>query len=70
MEEGEIVLFALHPTFGSPPFRYAMVTNGIAEVKLVSYGSFTVGASADKGVTQLELDLAELANVSDHFKRH
>lgn len=70
LEDGEIVLLALHQTFGTPPFRYVKVVNGVAEVKLISYGSFTVGALVDKGKTELELDLAELPNVSAYFKTH
>lgn len=70
LEEGEIVLFALHQTFGTPPFRYAKVSNGVAEIRLISYGSFTAGALVDKGETELELDLAELPNMTEYFKSH
>jgi hypothetical protein len=70
LTEGETVLFALHQSFGQPPFRYVNVENGIAELRLFSYGSFTVGAFVDRGDTELELDLAELPGVSAHFRTH
>ena len=70
LENDQVVLFALHQTFGSPPFRYSKVINGVAEIKVISYGSFTVGAFVDKGKTELELDLAKLPNVSNYFKEH
>lgn len=68
LEDGEIVLFALHQTFGEPPFRYVKVENGSANLSLISYGSFTIGAYVDQGKTELELDLAELPNVSEFFR--
>ena len=68
MNDGEVVLFALHDTFGDPPIRLIPVKNGIAEVTLLSSGSFTVGAFADKGETELELDLASLPGVSEKFR--
>lgn len=68
LEEGDVVLFALHQSFGEPPFRYVKVENGSAKLSLISYGSFTIGAYVDHGSTELELDLAELPNVSDYFK--
>lgn len=70
LPEGETVLFALHDTYGQPPFRYKKVEGGVAEISIFSYGSFTVGAMADKGDTSLELNLAELPNVSEYFKTH
>lgn len=70
LEDNQIILFALHQTFGTEPFRYAKVINGVAQIKLLSYGSFTVGAFVDKGKIELELDLAELPGVSDYFKEH
>lgn len=68
--EGESILFALHQTFGNPPFKYAKVINGIAELSLFSYGSFTVGALCDHGNTELELDLSKLPGVSAYFRDH
>ena len=70
LQDDEIVLFALHDTFGDPPVRLVKVSNGSAELSLISYGSFTVGAITDKGNTELELDLAELPGVSPYFMEH
>lgn len=70
LNSGEVVLLALHSTFGDPPFRLLTVENGVAQVKLISYGSFTIGAYADRGNTELELNLAALPNVSEYFKTH
>lgn len=70
LQDDEIVLFVLHDTFGDPPVRLVKVSNGSAELSLISYGSFTVGAITDKGSTELELDLAELPGVSEYFINH
>ena len=70
LQDEEIVLFALHDTFGDPPIRLVKVINGRAELSLISYGSFTVGAITDKGNTELELDLADLPGVSEYFINH
>jgi len=60
------VIFHLHPTFNTPDIDVPVV-NGIAETSIVSYGAFTVGAEADKGATQLELDLTSLDDGKDQF---
>lgn len=53
------VRFHLHPTFAnSTPL--VPVRNGKAELELVAWGAFTVGAEADGGATPLELDLADI----------
>lgn len=70
LKDGEIVLFALHDTYGDPPFRIVKAEDGCASLELISYGSFTIGAYADMGKTELELDLAELPGVSEYFKTH
>jgi uncharacterized membrane protein (DUF485 family) len=70
LKNGEYILFALHNTFGNPPFKLVKVEKQIAELNFYSYGSFTVGAFADNGITELELDLAELPDVSSYFKTH
>lgn len=70
LKKGDIVLFALHNTFGEPPIKLVKVEKQSAELAFYSYGSFTVGAFVDDGNTELELDLAELPNVSSHFKIH
>jgi uncharacterized membrane protein (DUF485 family) len=70
LKNSEYILFALHNTFGNPPFKLVKVEKQIAELNFYSYGSFTVGAFADNGITELELDLAELPDVSSYFKNH
>ena len=70
LKNDDLILFALHNTFGEPPFRIVKVVNQRAELNFYSYGSFTVGAFVDYGTTELELDLAELPNVSNYFKTH
>ncbi|MBW4362188.1 pYEATS domain-containing protein [Flavobacterium taihuense] len=70
LKNGDLVLFALHNTFGDPPFKLVKIDKQSAELNFYAYGSFTVGAFADNGATELELDLAELPNVSSHFKIH
>ena len=52
------VTFYLHDSFVRP-VRHVSVEHGIAELSLLAYGAFTVGAIADDGQTMLELDLAE-----------
>ncbi|QKJ64741.1 pYEATS domain-containing protein [Flavobacterium sp. M31R6] len=70
LTNGDLVLFALHNTFDDPPFKLVKVDKQSAELNFYAYGSFTVGAFVDDGTTELELDLAELPNVSSHFKFH
>ncbi|REG90836.1 pYEATS domain-containing protein [Flavobacterium aquicola] len=70
LKDGEYILFALHNTFGNPPFKLVKIDKQSAELNFYSYGSFTVGAFADNGATELELDLAELPEVSTYFKTH
>lgn len=70
LQNGEMILFALHNTFGDPPIKIVKVEKQIAELNFYCYGSFTVGAFADNGNTELELDLAELPNISSYFKTH
>jgi hypothetical protein len=70
LKKGDIILFALHNTFGDLPFMLVKVEKQSAELNFYAYGSFTVGAFVDDGGTELELDLAELPNISSHFKFH
>lgn len=70
LDASDLVLFALHNSFGDPPIRLVKVENQCAELELYSYGSFTVGAFVDKGNTELELNLAELPGVSYYFKNN
>lgn len=52
------VVFYLHNTFTQNE-RYVKVQGGVAELDLIAYGAFTVGAVADNGNTLLELDLSQ-----------
>ena len=70
LKNGDLVLFALHNTFGDLPFKLVKIDKQSAELNFYAYGSFTVGAFVDNGTTELELDLAELPNISSHFKIH
>mgnify|MGYP003420994595 CR=1 FL=1 len=70
LQAGDLILFALHNTFGDPPIRLSKVKDQCAETEFYSYGSFTVGAFVDYGTTELELDLAEVQGVSNYFKTH
>jgi hypothetical protein len=66
MNDGDVVLFVLHNTFPDP-YRISLVESGKAELEIISYGAFTVGALADDGVTELEFDLAALKDAPDKF---
>jgi hypothetical protein len=70
LKKGDIILFALHNRFGDQPFKLIKVDKLSAELNFYSYGAFTIGAFVDDGATELELDLADLPNVSGHFKTH
>lgn len=70
LKNDDLILFALHNTFGEQPFKIVKVEKQSAELNFYCYGSFTVGAFADHGTTELELDLAELPNVSSYFRIH
>ncbi len=63
------VQFFLHPTFRNDRPMVTVSPAGIAELSLLAYGAFTVGAIADNGNTVLELDLAELPHAPEEFKR-
>lgn len=64
--EGDVT-FYLHPSFPNE-IEKIKVTNGKAENKLISYGTFTVGVVCDSGKTKLELDLAEVPDAPKLFK--
>lgn len=55
------VTFHLHPTFSKPQIEINP-SNNAAEITLVAWGAFTVGAVTDNGNTKLELDLATMGN--------
>jgi hypothetical protein len=60
--------FHLHPTFADPD-QDVKVMDGKAELFLLSWGSFTVGAEADNGTTRLEFDLATIPGVPEEFRK-
>lgn len=61
------VKFHLHDTFAEP-VQTVTAKNGVARLTLYAYGAFTVGASADRGRTRLELDLAEVRGAPKAFR--
>jgi hypothetical protein len=64
---GEVQFF-LHDTFLNDRPVVPVNTSGVAELNLVTYGAFTVGASADGGKTKLELDLSEVPDAPADFR--
>ncbi|QWW71371.1 SIR2 family protein [Rhizobium sp. WYJ-E13] len=66
--EGDVT-FYLHPTFAEP-VQLVRANNGRATLKdCHAYGAFTVGISADRGKTKLELDLATDEKLPEWFRR-
>lgn len=63
---GAWVRFHLHPTFGKVTHEMP-VRGGVARLRLVAYGAFTVGAESELG-TRLELDLAEEPEAPEAFR--
>ena len=61
------VRFHLHDSFPDS-VRTVRARDGVARLRVVAYGAFTVGVEADEGKTQLELDLAELPKVPKAFR--
>lgn len=62
------VRFHLHPSFREP-VRTVSVQKGIAELTLISYGSFTLGVETDNNTRKLKLDLGtDVEGVSEEFK--
>jgi len=62
------VKFYLHPTFPRPEMT-ATATDGSASISVTTWGAFTVGAVADGGDTLLELDLAQVKQLPEEFRR-
>lgn len=58
------VTFHLHPTFDKPVIE-VLPKDNIAEISLIAYGAFTIGAETDQRQTRLELDLAELKSAGN-----
>ena len=65
--EGDVE-FHLHPSFRKQKIRVP-VEQGVAKLVINVWGSFTVGAVADNGKTPLELNLAELREAPDLFRK-
>jgi hypothetical protein len=64
------VTFHLHETFKPEDVQTVPVNaEGVAQIELISWGAFTVGAEADGGGTKLELDLAGLPTAFDPWKK-
>ena len=63
---GSLVKFFLHPTF-SRDVRTVLFVKGRAQLDVIAYGAFTVGALTSDGA-RLELDLAELASAPQQFR--
>jgi hypothetical protein len=62
------VTFHLHDSF-SEPLRVVKPEDGVATLRLVAYGAFTVGVEADDGKTRLELDLSQLDDAPRSFRK-
>lgn len=63
------VAFHLHQSFLTP-VRVIPVVGGAAQLDLLAYGAFTVGAIADDGATALELDLSQDPSFPETFRRN
>lgn len=65
---GASVIFHLHPSFNVTAQPLA-ITNGEAQLRIVAWGAFTVGAEIIAGTkrTRLELDLAEVPGGTVRF---
>ncbi|MEA5460652.1 YEATS-associated helix-containing protein [Arcicella sp. LKC2W] len=65
--EGQ-VRFHLHPTF-KPDVETVDVVNGVAKLKRVAWGAFTIGIEILSTGTKLELDLEDEPDLPDDFKK-
>jgi hypothetical protein len=61
------VVFHLHPTFRQTALQRDAV-DGVAELVVVAWGAFTVGAEIVGEDVRLELDLAEIPEAPAEFK--
>jgi hypothetical protein len=61
------VVFHLHPTFSNAAQTVKPI-DGKAELRVIAWGAFTVGAVCDGGTVNLELDLSELPDAPKDFK--
>lgn len=64
--EGDVI-FHLHPTL-IPKVRAVPAKNGVAKLRVESYGAYTVGVEADDGETKLEFDLSEIRTAPLMFR--
>ncbi len=62
------VVFHLHPSFINE-VRKIKVLDGVAQYNIIGWGAFTVGVECDENKTKLELDLAELTNAPELFRK-
>ncbi len=67
LPEGTAVRFHLHPTF-TPVIVDVSVMNGVAAIRRLAWGAFTVGATFRDDETRLELDLSTLASAPPLFR--
>ncbi len=65
---GEVVFF-LHNTFSDPTPVVPLDGKGVASLTIYAWGAFTVGVLMDGGATELELDLAQLADAPEAFRQ-
>jgi hypothetical protein len=62
------VTFHLHPTFNQPVVEVPVSAEGVAELRIIAAGAFTVGAVLDPAGTRLELDLKTLPGIPPAFR--
>lgn len=62
------VTFYLHPTFNRPVATVVPDAAGVAELRVLAAGAFTVGVEVEGESTRLELDLATLPNLPPKFR--
>ncbi|MEE1946151.1 pYEATS domain-containing protein [Pedobacter sp. KR3-3] len=62
------VLFHLHPSF-MKEIQKVRALDGVAQCNIVGWGAFTVGVECDEGKTKLEIDLAELTDAPELFRK-
>lgn len=61
------VKFHLDQSFAQQ-IRMRKAANNVASIAVLAWGAFTIGVRCDKGITKLELDLAELAEMPADFR--
>lgn len=66
--EGDVT-FYLHPTLAEPVYVVRATDGRTTLEDCHAYGAFTVGISADRGKTKLELDIATDEKLPAWFRR-